>query len=145
MDDIQQQIQRLGAGLDRDDIYSAMLALRDMGSRAVAPLIEVLLNRDERYILRCRAAGTLAMLRSVKAIGPLIYTLGDDDVQVRWHAVRALVSLGGRQAIGRLRQMSLSDDGEFSITPTLKISMREEAKKAIKELEASSEASSKEH
>ncbi len=136
MDEVQQQIERLGGGLDRDDIYSAMLALRDMGSRAVAPLIEVLLDRDERYILRCRAAGTLAMLNSSEAVGPLIDTLSDDDVQVRWHALKALASIGDRRAIPRLRELSIRDEGEFSITQILKIKMKEEARKAVEEIES---------
>lgn len=32
--------------------------------------------------------------------------------------------------------MSISDDGEFTITPTLRISIKEEARKAIEQIES---------
>ena len=136
-DEVQKQIKRLaGDGRDRDKIYSAMLALQEIGDRAVLPLIEVLLDRDRRPALRCRATGTLAMLKDGRAVEPLITTLSDSDVEVRWTALKALVKLGERRAVPELERMAASDEGGFSITPELHIVMRDEARKAIEQIEA---------
>jgi HEAT repeat protein len=135
-DEVQKQIRRLaGDGRDRDKIYSAMLALQEIGERAVPPLVEVLLDRGKPPALRSRAAGTLAMLKDERAVEPLVNTLGDSDVEVRWTALKALVKLGERRAVPALERMAVSDEGRFSITPELHIVMKEEARKAIEQIE----------
>lgn len=136
MDDVQQEIKGLADGADRDEIYGAMQALSEIGGRAVPSLLRVLLDRDERYIVRCRVADTLAMLGDRRAVEPLVTILSDRDVQVRWHAMRALAELGARSALPELRRLAISDDGAFSITPTLRISIKEEARKVIEQIES---------
>ena len=136
MNDVQREIKRLGSGADRDEIYGAMQVLCRIGGRALPSLIRILLDQGERYIVRCRVADTLGMLGDRKAVEPLVTILSDSDVQVRWHAIRALAELGARSALPQLRRLAISDDGEFSITPTLRISMKEEARKAIEQIES---------
>jgi HEAT repeat protein len=94
-DEVQRQIKRLaGDGRDRDKVYGAMLALQEIGERAVLPLIGVLRDWEKNPVLRSRAAETLAMMKDERAVEPLIATLGDSEVRVRWTALKALAELG---------------------------------------------------
>lgn len=134
--EVQRQIKRLGLGHKPHEVRVAMSALVDIGGRALPPLVQVLLDRGEPVIVRCRVADTLSMLKDSRAIEPLISTLRDSDAEVRWSALKALESLGARGAIPELRRMAESDDGEFSITPTLRIVLKEAASKAVESIEA---------
>ena len=135
-DEVQRQIERLGLGHKPHEIRAAMSALLDIGERAVVPLIQILLNQEQPYIVRCRVAGTLAMLKDGRATEPLINTLRDSNAQVRWHALKALEKLGARSAVPELRRMAESDEGEFSIMPTLHIVLKDAAREAVENIEA---------
>jgi HEAT repeat protein len=117
-----------------DNILAAMQRLVEIGAAAVEPLIDVLLNQNEPGIFRSRVAGTLAMIGAPRAIMPLIRTLGDSDVEVRWHAVQALAEIGDESAIGPLERLVAAETGMVSITPTLHVSLRDDAQKAISQI-----------
>ncbi|HWS88651.1 MAG TPA: HEAT repeat domain-containing protein [Pyrinomonadaceae bacterium] len=138
-DEVERQIKRLRSKRStRDDVVEAMGELRDMGGRAVLPLIQVLLNRDEGHVFRCRVADTLAWLKDGRAVEPLITTLSDSNEQVRWHGVKALEEIGDRRAIPELRRIAESDEGQFSIPGgRVHFVLKEDARKAIEKIEAS--------
>ena len=75
------------------------------------------------------------MLKDERAVEPLIATLSDSVVEARWHALRALAELGERRALPELKRVAASDGGDFSPTPTMRIVMKDEAQKAIEEIE----------
>ena len=62
--------------------------------------------------------------------------LKDLDVQIRWHAVKALADLGALRAVPELRRVAAEDEGGFSITPTSRVVMRDEALRAIQQIES---------
>jgi len=74
------------------------------------------------------------MIGNLKAIMPLIQTLSDSDVKVRWSAVQALAEIGDESAAGPLEGLVAADTGMFSITPTLHVSLRDDAQKAINQI-----------
>jgi HEAT repeat protein len=117
-----------------DNIYAAMQRLAEIGAAAVEPLIDALLDQNESGIFRSRVAGTLAMIGNPKAIMPLIQTLSDSDVMARWSAVQALAKIGDESAVGPLEGLVAADTGMFSITPTLHVILRDDAKKAISQI-----------
>lgn len=118
-----------------DNILSAMERLRKIGTPAVEPLIKALLDESEARSFRARVADTLAMIGSREAVAPLIQTLNDPDVEVRWHAVQALASIGDGRAILPLEQMAATDNGSFSITSSLHVYVADDARKAILEID----------
>jgi HEAT repeat protein len=117
-----------------DNITAAMQRLVAIGDAAIEPLIDALLNQCESCIFRSRVADTLAMIGSPRAIRPLIQTLSDSDVGVRWHAVRALAEIGDESAIGPLERLVAGETGRVSITTTLHVSVRDDAQKAISQI-----------
>jgi HEAT repeat protein len=135
-DEVQRQIKRLGIKSKPYEVRAAMSSLEEIGERAVLPLIQVLLDQNELPIVRCRVAGTLAFLKDERAVEPLIETLVDENVEVRWHAVQALAKLGNRRAIPELQRIADNDEGEFTVTPTLHIVIKDDAKKAIEKIES---------
>lgn len=135
LDEVDRDIDRLN-GADRDDILAATLSLCKTPKRAVPRLLQVLNNNDARPILRCRVADALGMIGDPSAVPDLLSTLNDDNVQVRWSALRALAKIGDAGAIPALRRLAIHDNGQFEITPTLRIVMKHEAEKAIQEIEA---------
>lgn len=117
-----------------DNIFAAMQRLKEIGDAAVEPLITALLNQNEPCIFRSRVADTLAMIGNPRAINPLIQTLGDSDVGMRWHAVKALAKIGDESAVGPLERLRAVETGRFSITPTLNVSVRDDAQEAINQI-----------
>jgi HEAT repeat protein len=117
-----------------DNILAAMQRLVEIGDAAVEPLINALLNQNDSGIFRSRVAGTFAMIGNPRAIMPLIQTLSDSNVEVRWHAVRALAEIGDESAIGPLEELVAAETGMISITPTLHVSLRDDAQKAISQI-----------
>ena len=117
-----------------DNIFAAMQRLVGIGDAAIEPLINALLNQSESRIFRSRVADTLAMMGSPKAIRPLIETLSDSDVNVRWAAVCALAEIGDESAIEPLERLVAVETGRVSITPTLHVSLRDDAQKAIRQI-----------
>jgi len=119
-----------------DNVLSALQRLQKAGEPAVEPLIKALLDPNEPAFFRSRVAGTLSMIASPKAIEPLIEMLNDQDAEVRWHAVKALGEIGDEKAIAPLERLAATDTGRFSITPTVYVSVRDDAKKAVNQIKA---------
>ena len=114
-----------------DNIFAAMQRLVKIGDAAIEPLIDALLNQNEPGIFRIRVADTLAMIGNPKVIGLLIQTLSDPDAGARWRAVRALAEIGDESAIEPLEGLAATETGRIAITPTLHVSVSDEAQKAI--------------
>ena len=136
MDDVKGLINRLNNDADRDDILSATMALQALGASAVPPLVDALVNPSERLILRCRIAEALGMIGSTTAVEPLISTLDDSHVRLRWSALRALARLGDVRSLPALRRLAATDNEELLITPKLRFIMRDEAAKAIRQIKS---------
>jgi HEAT repeat protein len=117
-----------------DNIYAAMQRLVEIGDAAIEPLIDALLNQNEPHIFRSRVADTLAMIGNPRAIRPLAQMLNDPNAGVRWSAVQALAEMGDESAIGPLERLVAAETGMVSITPTLHVSVRDDAQKAISQI-----------
>jgi len=117
-----------------DNIFAAMQRLVEIGDAAIEPLIDALLNQDESRIFRSRVADTLAMIGNPRAIAPLIQILSDSDAEMRLHAVKALAEMGDESAIGPLERLVAAETGIVFITPTLHVSVRDDAQKAISQI-----------
>ena len=117
---------------ERDTMGFAMQRLKAIGDSAVDPLIQALLNESDTPIFRARVADTLAEIGNPKAVNALIQGLKDPDTQVRWSAVQALAKIGDERAIQPLEQVA---GGSVSMAPFGMISVREDAQKAIKQIE----------
>lgn len=119
-----------------DNVLAAMQRLRRAGEIATQRLLEVLLDPREPGFYRSRVADTLAMIGTPVAIKPLVELLNDPEAEVRWHAVKALEEIGDETAIAPLERVATTDTGSFSITPALRVDVREDARKAIKQIKA---------
>ena len=119
-----------------DNIFGAMQRLKKIGAGAVDPLIQSLLNENESRIFRCRVASTLAMIGDPRAIAPLIKTLNDKDVEMRWHAIKALADIGDRSAIEPLKKLIAIETGFFSITPKVQVNVKRDAEDALSQIMA---------
>ena len=117
-----------------DDIYAAMHRLQGVGETAVEPLIHALINENEPMIFRARVADTLAMIDNPRAIDPLIQTLNESNVQLRWHAVQALAKVGNARAVAPLERLVANETESFSITPTLEVNVKNAAQTAVHEI-----------
>jgi HEAT repeat protein len=111
-----------------------MQRLNEIGARAVDPLIQSLLNENESLTFRRRVADTLAMIGDPRAIAPLIKTLNDNDVEMRWSAIQALADIGDRSAIEPLNRLIAIEVGIFSITPTLQVNVKKDAEDAVNQI-----------
>ena len=117
-----------------DNIFAAMQRLVKIGDAAIEPLIHALLNQNESPIFRTRVAETLAMIGNPKVIRLLVQTLSNPDAGARWRAVRALAEIGDESAIEPLERLVATETGMVSITPTLHVSLRDDAQKAISQI-----------
>ena len=70
----------------------ASKALAKIGKGAVNALLVTLENHD--WELRRRAAEVLGIIGDPRAVQPLVAALGDQDIGVRWQAIRALGRIG---------------------------------------------------
>jgi HEAT repeat protein len=136
MADVRKEIKRLGIKASRSDVYAATMALREAGAEAVAPLIEVLLNDKEKPIVRCRAADALAIINDHRAVEPLIRTLSDNDVHLRWSVIGALGKIGDTRSLPYLEHIAANDNGEFSPMPNWTLTVKKAAEDAMKKLSA---------
>ncbi|MCP9443549.1 MAG: HEAT repeat domain-containing protein [Nitrospira sp.] len=76
----------------------ASAALAAIGDAAIPSLIEALTHRD--WLVRLRAVESLGVVKSPKAVPPLIAVVfNDTDSAVREDAVRALGNIGDRRAV----------------------------------------------
>ena len=136
MIDVRREIKRFGKRASRDDVYAATKALCEAGAEAVEPLIEVLLNGKEKPIVRCRAAEALAMIKDQRAVEPLIRTLNDGDVHLRWSVVGALGKIGDARALPYIEYVAANDKDEFSPMPNWTLTVKKAAEDAIKKIVA---------
>lgn len=92
----------------RESIVYALGFIGD--KRAVDAVINVLGDRDEAARVRGQAAEVLAYLRDRQAVEPLLVTLEEESVEIRFWAVFALGELGDRRALPRLERLAASDE-----------------------------------
>ena len=111
-----------------------MQQLVKIGDAAIEPLIDALLNQNEPRIFRIRVADTLAMIGYPKVIRLLVQTLSHPDAGARWRAVRGLAEIGDETAIEPLERLVATETGMVPITPTLHVSLRDGAQKAISQI-----------
>lgn len=88
----------------------AMLALVDLGTQAVDPLLCLL--TDERWVVRYRAAEALGLIGDLRAITPLVNLLSDEKDHVRYIGAKGLGRIGGMTEVKPLVG-ALSDCNEF--------------------------------
>lgn len=103
-------------GSDADAARDAAAALGAAGNAsAVESLIEVLNNRDGYFhsVVRAAAASSLAQLRDVRAVEPLLNAIHDPMAETSAEAVRALATLGDRRAVAPLIEVLRNSDGFF--------------------------------
>lgn len=134
MINIKKEIKRLGKRAKPDDVDDATFALRDIGEPAVAPLVEVLLNRKEAPVVRSRAASALGHIKSPLAVEPLIAALSDSDALVRWTTVKSLEQIGDVRALPALERAALTDDGAFSPMRNWTLTVKAAAEEAIQKI-----------
>jgi hypothetical protein len=90
-DKIPEWIENLGSK-NKATRLRARTYLIKAGNDSVPPLIELLKNKNTQY--RWESARALAMIKSPSAATALVETLEDDDHDVRWAAMEALIALG---------------------------------------------------
>jgi HEAT repeat protein len=95
--------------------------------RALAPLVDVLRDRDRPALLRAMAAEALADLRDPTAVDPLIAALSDELAEVRFFAAFALGEIGDTRALPALQERIDRDDA--NVVPGYS-SVRDEAARA---------------
>ena len=116
----------------RDEVYRAREIILLNGMSALPRLITILTDETENPGYRSRVAEILGIIHNERAIGPLIQTLKDPNIVLRWNTIKALEEIGDCRATPELEKVASSDTGEFSIStkgPMIKI--RDEALKAI--------------
>ncbi|MDY6786235.1 MAG: HEAT repeat domain-containing protein [Cyanobacteriota bacterium] len=99
--------------------------------KAVKPLIEVLLEIKERPKVRGQAAESLSDIGDERAVEPLIASLGDSSVEVRFWSAFALGKLGDIRALPVLKKLSVTDCEILQGWGTVS----EEARESIKAIE----------
>jgi HEAT repeat protein len=132
---VAEEIDSLRVG-NPDAVFASMQRLRKRGTAALEPLVAALLDQTETVNFRCRIADTLAMIGSDRAVEPLLTTLSETDPQIRWHAMQALAEIGDHRALAPLADLACTETGEFSITPGLRVSLKDEIQKAVDHIKA---------
>jgi len=93
--------------LKDEDLNRRMAAAYTLGqlqdTRAVVPLLRILLNRKEKPALRGHVAEALAYIGDKRAVQSLIGTLKDPAVEVRFWSAFALGVLKDQRAIPQLK------------------------------------------
>lgn len=98
--DIQQLITELGSK-DQEQQLEAARKLSTVGSQAVEPLIDALVNNKNRDV-RKNAAVVLGMIKDARALDALVKCLKDRDGIVRWSSAWSLGEIGDVGAIDGL-------------------------------------------
>lgn len=89
---------------------AAVYILGNLSVRKSVPiLVSLLLNKSEDEGLRGEAAEALGNIMDHRAIDPLIQTLDDDSVEVRFWSIFALGQLDAKKALPRLRKIARID------------------------------------
>lgn len=114
--------------------FIAAQTLVQIGPSAEQYLISML-NTGSNTV-KCLVCQILANIGSSKAVLPLLDLLGNEDVEVRHHAVNALAYIKDRRAIDRLEFIAEHDHEEI---PWWDIRISEAAKTAIQRIQNSSE------
>jgi murein DD-endopeptidase MepM/ murein hydrolase activator NlpD len=108
------------------------------GEAAVDDLMRILLNRSFSSRHRYMAANLLGMIKSKKAIRPLVQALGDQDMNVRRCSALALAAIGDPSVIPAIERLARSDP--FNVrdanTGRIRYYVREDAMKALRTLAA---------
>lgn len=74
-------------------------------------------------------------MRHPGIVDALITALDDRDLELRWHAVRALADMGDPRAIPSLEQLAKRDsDAPIYIASTLPVFLHKAAEKAIDQI-----------
>lgn len=79
-------------------------------SRAVEPLIGILLDKTEGELIRTEAAFTLGLIGDKRAIGPLLECLDDESRVVQINVLRGLTMFRDERTIGPLIALTKSED-----------------------------------
>ena len=87
---IQETAKSLGLS-DKSKRLEARRSLEAAGKRAVLILIEALLNGNN--LARKEAADALAYIKEPSSAGALVVALEDEDHDVRWAAMKAIIAL----------------------------------------------------
>ncbi|HUV38540.1 MAG TPA: HEAT repeat domain-containing protein [Planctomycetota bacterium] len=104
-DDVSVWIERLGSEATRDQ---ARDRLRELGPRAVGPLIRALRHRNA--VIRSEAAFVLGRVGRGSAVEPLVAALADKDAEVRRKAAYALGEIADVRALDGLVAVLADDD-----------------------------------
>ena len=120
-----------------DNIYAAMLALKEIGEQAVEPLVQSLLEEKESPTFQDRVVDTLKMIDSSKTTALLIKALEDLDTRKRWSAIRALAKIGDNGAIEPLKQLIAVETSVLPVPNALPIDLKKNAEEALKWIIAS--------
>lgn len=94
-------------------IADAKLALIDVGSPAVEPLIAVVKDSSVGWFSRGHAARALGRIGDSRAVEPLIAALTDENSSVRRHAASALGHIGDTVAVEPL--ISALEDADSNV------------------------------
>jgi HEAT repeat protein len=102
---------------ERSDLYTfGLLALRDIGARAIEPLV-ARLNDEDVQVRRIAAMQIGFILPATKdattrtnTLGPLLRALDDSDWIVRHDAASALMEIGTEQALDAVRRTGFNPD-----------------------------------
>ncbi len=132
--DVERWLAVLTGDGDRDEVYTAIVELRAMGDAVVPALLGILSDPAHHAGARSRAADLLADLRATAAVGPLIETLEQAPVLLRWSIAIALGRLGDPSAIPALEKLVRHDDGEETPSRGFTIRVRDAAAEALERL-----------
>jgi HEAT repeat protein len=119
---------------DRDEVYSAGVALKQAGPEADTVLLAALTDRARRAEARSRIAGVLADRGVREAVPLLVECLNSPSVHLRWSAATALGQIGDRAAAPALELAAATDAGEVTLQPGFTIRVSEAARDALAKL-----------
>ncbi len=98
---------------------AAAVALGHIGGEHEGVTALCLALTDEHQAVRAAACRSLGQLSAASACQALLQASADESAQVRAAAVQALVSLDNPVALGRLREIVLSDSAPAVVIPAL--------------------------
>jgi hypothetical protein len=123
----------------RDDVYTAMVRLREIGSEAVPRLLQVVSDGGLQPGARARAIELLGTLAGPAAVPTLTALLRAPAVQVRWAAATVLGRIGDRAAVPALLGAQ-ADHSECEVSPGLLLRVSDAASSSLRLLERAGEA-----
>ena len=120
---------------DRDEVYTAMFKLREIGREVVPRLLSVVDDEGLGPGARARAVELLGDLGGAEAVPVLVRLLKSAGVQVRWTAATVLGRLGDRSALPALREAQ-ADGGALEVAPGFVLRVADAAVSALARLES---------